>query len=203
MSEANSAYACASPRRTQAERRLRPNSVVSILVCGLVAACLPHPVDAQAPRLEVAVGYALLRDEITDLSFTRGWVVSAGARLKGWLSGVAEIASSDRVLPAPGSDLRFSLRSAMAGVKASRHSGRLTEFGQFLVGPVNGRTAAFDVSSSQTVLAVQAAIGLDYAIARRLTARLQIDVRRTGSSSTGIEPGRQIRIVAGMACIFR
>ena len=182
---------------------MRTNIVASVLLGGVVAACLPHPVKAQAPRLEVAAGYAVLRDEITDLSFPRGWVVSVGARLKGWLSGVAEIASSEKVLPASGSDLRFSLRSALAGVKASRRTGRLTEFGQFLVGPVTGRVAAFDVSSSHTVLGLQAAIGLDYAITRKLAARLQIDARRTGSSSSGIEPGRQIRVVAGMAGIFR
>jgi len=180
---------------------MRATSIVAIVVS--VAACIPQPVTAQAPRLEVSAGYAVMRDNVTALTFARGWVASGAVGVFDWLSGVVEVAASDRALSVAGGELRYKWLSAMAGAKASRRSGRLTEFVQFLLGPVNGRAHAFDVSSSHTVLAIQAGAGLDFAITRRLGARLQIDGRRTGATTTGIEPGYQFRAVAGIALAVR
>jgi hypothetical protein len=180
---------------------MRATSIVAIVMS--VAACIPHPLGAQAPRLEVSAGYAVMRDNVADLSFPRGWLASAAVGVYDWLSVVVEVASSNKVLTAAGGDLHFRVLSAMAGAKASRRSGRLTEFGQFLVGSVNGRAHAFDVSSSHTMLAIQAGVGLDYAMTRRLGARLQVDGRRTGSSDTGIQAGFQFRAGVGIAVTVR
>jgi hypothetical protein len=164
----------------------------------VLAACVPVAAQSQTPRLEVSAGYAMLRDDLSDLSFPVGFVVDAAVRAVGWLSLVGEAGLNEKRYSAEGVELDYSLRSFMAGARASRRSGRLTGFGQFLAGPVTGRASAFDISSSHTVTGLQAGIGLDVAAVRRVGARIRFDVRRSGASSSGIEPGYQFRASIGM-----
>jgi hypothetical protein len=136
----------------------------ALIVCGL-----PCTAQAQASRVEVSGGYSLVVDERSDLNPPVGWVAGVAGRITTWLAIAGEVGANYKTTNAAGSDLQFRSHSSMAGVRASGRTGKFVEFGQVLAGIVHARATAFDISSSRTVRAIQAGIGLDYAINRKLT----------------------------------
>ncbi len=182
---------------------MRAENVALTLLGVLAVACLPRPAMAQTPKLELSGGYALMVDDITGLIFPVGWVAGVAGKLNGWLSGVGEIGAHKRTTHAIGSELRFNATSFMGGVKASGKIGPFTEFGQFLVGLVRAQGTAFQISGSRSAYGLQAGVGLDYAMNRKLAGRLQVDFRGTLAGEDGLEPGRQVRLVAGIVLTFR
>jgi len=51
-----------------------------------------------APRYEIAGGYAFMRDQDTSYNFPGGWVVSVGANATRWLGLVGEVGGNRKTL---------------------------------------------------------------------------------------------------------
>jgi hypothetical protein len=156
--------------------------------------CVPRDGFAQPPAaLALSAGYAVVRDPTSDLNFPVGWTAGADGAINTWLSAVAELGDHHKTIATAGGDLRFGVRTFMAGGKASTRIGKAIEFGQLLVGAVRGTGDGFGVRSSSTRLAAQVGGGVDFPIATRLAVRGEIDFRVVKSAGGGSGRGRQFR----------
>jgi hypothetical protein len=159
---------------------------------------LARPVDAQTARaLEVSAGYEFTRDPSLDVNFPAGWHVGVAASVRAWLSIAGSYDDSRRTIASPVGDLRFGLRAAMGGLRASARVGRATEFGQVLAGAVRASGSAFGESQAATHFGVQAGGGIDYPFGSKLAARIELDYRVVANS--GGDLGRQFRALTGLA----
>lgn len=166
-----------------------------LILLGLVALlCVPRHAFAQSPAtLAVSAGYAVVRDPTSDLNFPIGWTVGAAGAINTWLSAVAELGDHHKTTATAAGDLRFGVRTFMAGGKASTRIGKAIEFGQLLVGAVQGTGTGFGVRSSSTRLAAQVGGGVDYPLTTRLAVRGEIDFRVIKGAGSGSGHGRQFR----------
>ena len=154
------------------------------------------PVHVAAQTVEIGAGYVYLRDTRSDLDFPRGWSLSVAVPWR-FVSAVVQADGEYQSLPLlAGSDASLRLHGLMAGGRISGRIGRLREFVEMLGGAVRGHGVAFGTTSDETRGALQAGIGLDIALSRRIAARLQLDGRAFRSQDWKVT---QIRIVAGAA----
>ena len=183
---------------------------LSVPVCALLVLALPTTARAQSaePRFEIYGGYAYLRDPgnsviaatAGDDSFTLGW--SAGVARPVWraVAAVAEVGGHYKTRTTFEEDINLSFHTAMAGPRATARLGPFEEFAQALAGVVHARGSAFGETVTLNALTLQPGGGVDYPIARRLRARLQLDYRWIRGAENR-EPARQFRAVAGL--VFR
>jgi hypothetical protein len=169
------------------------------LLCLLSRAALAQTVTP----LEVSGGYSFVRDPRNDISLPLGWMIGGGMKATDWLSVVAEVSGNHKTISAFGSDVGISVLGAMAGVRGSIRVGRLTEFGQVVVGVVRGSGTAFGFTSTTSAFGVQPAIGVDYPLNQRLAGRAQFDVRFINSQTAGNQAGYEYRFVAGLVYRLR
>jgi len=95
-----------------------------------------------------------------------------------------------------GGDVKVAEHAVFGGTRASARVGKLIEFGEVLAGAVHTSGTAFGGSNSATFAAVQGGGGLDFPLASRVAARVQLDARFFST-------GRQLRFVAGLAYVCR
>jgi len=151
---------------------------------------LTRPLAAQTPWA-VAGGYSYLQDPPDRIDFPAGWIATASVALKPWLSVVGDVSGHKETAL----DIDFATFAVLGGARASASIGRLTEFGQLLAGVVRSTSTVVGITSSDHHPAIQPGAGVDYPIARRLAARLQIDYRaiRGGAVSPAPDPRHQLR----------
>jgi hypothetical protein len=173
------------------------------LVCAVVLTS-SVAATAQSSTSEWSVGYSYLRDPgssilaatADDDSFTLGWA-AGGARHVWraiWLAG--EVAGHYKRRTTLDEDVSLSYHAFLAGPRAAVTVGGVTEFVQVLAGAVHGRASAFGTTVTVTDLGLQPGGGIDYALNRRLAARLQLDYRWIRGSD-GRNAVNQFKAVAG------
>jgi len=170
----------------------------------IAAAALPSSATAQTFRpVEIFGGYALAHDARNDISLPAGWLAGGAIGINEWLSAVVDVSGGYKTIDAFGLDIRLSAHGAMIGGRASTRIGRLTEFGQLLVGVVRGRGAAFGFTETTNAFALQPGGGIDYPLTARFAARGQLDVRFIRNEPNGNEGGNEYRLSAALVCRLR
>jgi len=130
-------------------------------------------------------GYSYLRDPgnsviaatAGDNSFHVGWAAGVARHLWRRLDLVAEASGHYKTRTTFDEDVRLSFHGFVGGPRVALDLGRFREFGQMLTGVVHANGSAFGVTVSTTALALQPGGGIDYRIAARVAARLQLDYR--------------------------
>src|SRR5712691_11804408 len=121
----------------------------TLLAMMLVMLTPPHVAAAQDARpLEVSGGYSFVHDPNNHISLAAGWMAGGGVALTDWLAAVVDAGGSYKTISSFGSEVHVTVHTAMAGVRASAGVGKVTEFGQVLVGFVRGSGTAFGFAST-------------------------------------------------------
>lgn len=175
-------------------------------VCALVLGCaVPAAGQSRPASTEVFAGYSYLRDPgssilaatASDDSFPLGWTASVAHRLWPSLSVVGEVAGHYKRKTTLDEDVTLSFHAFLGGPRLSAQLGRVTQFVQVLAGAVHGRGSAFGTTVTVTDLSMQPGGGIDYALGRRVAARLQLDYRWIRGAG-GRNAASQFRAAAGV-----
>ena len=143
------------------------------------------PAAAQAARVEVAGGYALLRDDSGSGNFPIGWFVSGGGNpalgtfRKEWFGVVGEVSGNHKMVSPLGFDIHLSVYSFMGGAKFAAPKWRaMTPFGQFLIGAHRSEvSAALAIQGSVTRFAYEPGGGVDVSLASHYAVRVGVNGR--------------------------
>ncbi len=176
----------------------------AVSVCALVLAS-SVAAAAQSATSEWSVGYSYLRDPgssilaatADDDSFPLGWAAGGARHIwrAVWLAG--EVAGHYKRRTTLDQDVSLSYHAFLGGPRAAITVGRVTEFVQVLAGAVHGRASAFGTTVTVTDLGLQPGGGIDYALNRRVAARLQLDYRWIRGAD-GRDPVSQFKAVAAL-----
>jgi Outer membrane protein beta-barrel domain len=132
---------------------------------------------AQAPKVEVAGGYAYLRE--TEVSLPGGWFVSGGASVNGWFGVVGTVTGHYKTETVGRAKVDTRLHTFMGGPKFTYRTERLTPYLTLLAGGarVGARAAAPGVTApeSETRLAAQSGVGLDVNVSSKLGVRVGVN----------------------------
>jgi opacity protein-like surface antigen len=141
---------------------------------------------ASAPKGELSIGYAFMRDDELKENFPLGWVASAAGNVSDVLGIVGELGGSYKTVTDAGGDVKLSVHTFMAGVRLTApgsDSARL--FLQVLAGAARAGASIADTSASNTNFAVQPGIGVDFKVGEKMFLRLGGDYRRISGESGG------------------
>src|SRR3954469_12848083 len=193
-------------RRRRSLRRAR--TAGGYAPCAIIAAMrrawplllllLCPPRFAAAQTLEITGGYSLARDPRDQVTLPSGWMAGAAIGLTPAFSLVADASGQYRTVALFNADARLRVHTVMGGVRAAVRVGKLTEFGQVLIGVVRTSGSAFGATTTGRSLGVQPGVGIDYPLAARWAARAQLDVRLIRRQADATNGGRQYRFVAGL-----
>jgi hypothetical protein len=163
--------------------------VKKTVVIGFLALFLAAPSFAQSTTdWDVSGGLSWVRDE--GETFT-GWLVSGGVRVTPLIDIVGEIGGNRKSFEDGVIDSTISFYNFMAGPRvASRSNAAFTPYGQFLFGAVRGGIEVEGVSTSETDLAIQPGIGLDWWIQPTIGFRVGADYRRVFTEGEGTNQSR-------------
>lgn len=179
-------------------------TLIPAAVCVLTL-CAASASTAQQ-SFEVFAGYSYLRDPshsvLTttsgDDNFPIGWAAGVSHPIWRAVSIVAEASGHYARRTTFDDEVRRSVHAFAAGPRASAAIGPFTEFVEALVGAAVGRAEAFGATATTTGLLLQGGGGIDYPVARRLAARVELDYRRITGSSEGRAPANQLRALAAI-----
>jgi Outer membrane protein beta-barrel domain len=156
-------------------RRGRPSWVASAAL--LMTTLGAGVASAQAPRGEVAGGYAYLRE--TDLSVPGGWFVSGGASVNNWFGIVGTVTGHYKSEMVGTAKVDTRLHTFMGGPKFTYRTERLTPYVTLLAGGARaGASAAapgVTAPESETRLAAHSGVGLDLSVSSRLGVRVGVN----------------------------
>ena len=153
---------------------------------------------------EIIGGYALARDPRDEVTLPSGWMAGAAIALTPAFSVVADASGQYTTVALFTGDLSLRVHTVMGGVRAAARLGKLTEFGQVLIGVVRTSGSAFGATTTGQSLGVQP--GHRHRLsagAHRWAARAQLDVRLIRRQAEATNGGLQYRFVAGLAHHFR
>ncbi len=140
-----------------------------------------------APRYEIAGGYASMRDQDSSYNFPGGWIVSVGATATRWLGLVGEAGGSRKTLPLAGDPPKLKVYTFMGGPRiTTRRADRVALFGQVLFGAARASATVLDVADTVTDFAYQPGGGIVVTLRRNVGIRLEGDyriIRAEGSNS--------------------
>ena len=173
---------------------MKIRNAVLVGVVGIASVVgLPSAAAAQdAPALEIAGGYQLMRDFDIDESFPAGWFVSGAGSLTDNIAIVGEVAGSHKrdsgaPLPHigglfPDSRTDHDILTFLGGVRLRARSGPVIPFAQVLIGAarttLHARATGFDASTTDTAFALQPGGGVDIPLSDNVAARAMVDYRR-------------------------
>jgi hypothetical protein len=190
---------------------MKPRSLpVPIFVCALMLIASARSLHAQTERpTEFFAGYSYLEDPgnavlaITtrDNQFRLGWTAGVAQPIGTWIALVGEASGHYKRKTSLDDDVHVSFHAFMGGARASARVGRLTEFAQLLAGATHASGSAFGIDAGVTAFSLQPGGGVDFPIASRLSARLELDYRWLRHSAEGREHASQFRAVA--AIVYR
>ena len=167
----------------------------------LLLLCLPRSAAAQA--LEISGGYSLAHDPRDRVTLPSGWMAGAAIGLTPAFSLVADASGQYKTIDLFIDNARLRVHTVMGGGRAAARVGRLTEFGQVLIGVVRTSGSAFGVTTTGQSLGVQPGIGVDYPRDAPWAARAQLDVRLIRPQADASNGGLQYRFVAALTRRFR
>jgi hypothetical protein len=169
---------------------------------------IPHRAAAQGGGpIDVAGGYAFMRDYDGAVTFPRGWFGSVGADVAGPVGIVGAASGSYKAMS--GLDIRMSMniQTFMGGSRVALRRARVAPFAEALLGTARiARTFALPgetVSDSTYHFAMQVGGGVDVQLARHIGTRVAANRRLIRSETytpTGSEPFnyREFQFVAGL-----
>ena len=172
-------------------------AMIRVLPLLLLLLLLPHQASAQ-PAIEISGGYTIARDPRDDLTLPAGWMAGVAVDLSHAIAAVADLSGQYKTVALVGSEARISVITVMAGVRASARIGSLTESVQVLAGVVRTSGSAFGATSMGRSFGIQPGFGVDVPLARRLSARGELDLRLIGSQPETGNRGYQYRAVAAL-----
>src|SRR5204863_8905245 len=132
-----------------------------------------------------------------------GWMAGASVALTDWLAAVVDAGGSYKTISSFGSEVHVSVHTVMGGVRASAGVGKVTEFGQVLVGIVRGSGTAFGFASTSHAFGLQPGIGFEIPLNQTFAGRAELDVRFIHSQPNGNNAAYEYRFVAGIVYRFR
>src|SRR5262245_37485153 len=186
---------------------MKRSCAAAMFVCATIALTLAPDASAQTKTsTEIFGGYSYLQDPgnavlavtARDNQFRAGWVAGAAQPMWRWLTIAGEASGHYKRRTSLDDTVRVSYHAFLAGPRASVRLGRLSEFAQVLAGVAHGHASAFGIDVGVTALSVQPGGGIDYAIAARLAARLELDYRWIRNGADGREHASQFRAVAAL-----
>lgn len=194
---------------------------VCVTAVAVNAICAPLAA-AQAARVEIAGGYALLGDANVSGNFPIGWFVSGGgnpalgAFRKEWFGVVGEVSGNHKMVSPLGFDIHLSVYSFMGGARFAAPKWRaMTPFAQFLIGGHRSEvSSALAIQRSVTRFAYEPGGGVDVSLASHYAVRVGVNMRFMASpdhpdsvDNTALivrSPGvtsKEFQLIAGM--VFR
>jgi len=176
------------------------------LACAQNAAAQTNAAAQPSAPTEIFGGYSYLNDPgnavlavtARDNEFRAGWVAGAARPVWRWLTMAGEASGHYKRRTTLDDEVRVSYHAFLAGPRASARLGKLSEFAQLLAGVAHGHASAFGIDVGITALSLQPGGGVDYAIASRLAARLELDYRWIRNGAEGREHASQFRAVAAL-----
>src|SRR5260221_9776278 len=160
--------------------------------------CLAARHASAQTAVEISGGYSAARDPRDAVTLPAGWMAGAALTLTPAFSADADVSGQYKTVALFNADARLRVHTAMGGVRASARIGRLTEFGQVLIGLVQTSGSAFGATSTFRSLGVQPGVGVDCPLAAGWSARAEIDVRLIRSGADAVNGGLQYRVVAAL-----
>ena len=151
----------------------------AVILAFLVAAgiLLPRSAAAQPGSVDVAAGYAFLRDNDLDESLPRGWFASVGAGVTNWLAVAGEVSGNYKTFEIPAGlpiegDAKISIHFFGVGPRFVGRSGRVRPFGEVLVGAIRGKATLLGFDEAGTEFAWQPTGGVDWDLTRTVGLRV-------------------------------
>jgi hypothetical protein len=170
---------------------------VACLLCLMSFLVIPHAaLAADGVPIDVSGGYAYLHDQSASSNFPSGWTGSLSAGINSRLSVVGELGGSYQTLTTPSGDVRGHVYAFLGGARYTAYSaGKVSVFGQALVGAARSSLSADSTVSPETDFAIQPGGGVDVTLAPKWAVRVQGDFRavRTSGATT-----KQERVAAGI-----
>lgn len=176
----------------------------------LVTAQPVQPAESRVrTRLDLAVGFDVLRPLGDGRWVSSGWRAGAASALTPWLTLVGEVGGNYHRRRLGTVEVRWNAHSFLGGVRApGPRIGRVTPFGQILVGAVrssasvheqhvDGNPFPLDFDTALTLFALQPGGGVDVAVGRTSALRLQGDYHVTWNKYSGGTSG-SVRLVVGL-----
>jgi hypothetical protein len=177
-------------------RRGRHNAVRAILALLLLGSARTAAAQ-DAAATDIFAGYSFLHEAGLDhLDFPLGWNVSATFRMNGWLALAADVDEHRKTLDLVDSEGRLTSRAFLGGLRASARLGSFVEYGELLAGIVRASGTVFGATDTINHFAIQPALGLDRAIGRRVSLRVEGALRF-------IDSGQEARVSTGVAYRLR
>jgi hypothetical protein len=156
-----------------------------------------HISQGGRPSIGNIGAYVFLNNRTTSQNVPRGWTGGVAGTVTPWLTIAGEV--GDSYLPASATSNLTSLYSFLAGPRyVFRAGGRLSVFGQFLVGDVHAGSGVYSALASSNDLSYQPGGGVDIGVARRWGPHFQGDYRAVRDAGTTFN---QARFTAGV--VFR
>jgi hypothetical protein len=125
-----------------------------------------HISQGGRPSIGNIGAYVFLNNRTTSQNVPRGWTGGVAGTVTPWLTIAGEV--GDSYLPASATSNLTSLYSFLAGPRyVFRAGGRLSVFGQFLVGDVHAGSGVYSALASSNDLSYQPGGGVDIGVARR------------------------------------
>ena len=135
---------------------------------------------ADTPKVDVAIGYSILRELDADVDQTSplGWVAAAAGNINDSFAILGEVGGNYKSFDAGGMDVDVKVHTFVAGARfANRRSARASPFAQVLVGAGRATGTVLGISRSTTGFAIQPGGGVDIAVGPNVAIRLQGDYR--------------------------
>jgi Outer membrane protein beta-barrel domain len=170
---------------------------VASLLLVLSLFVIPHAaLAADGVPIEVSGGYSYLHDQDASSNFPGGWTGSVSAALNSRLSVVGELGGSYQTPTTPSTGATSHIYSFLGGARYTAYSaGKVSIFGQALIGAARSSFSADSTVSPETDLAFQPGGGVDVTLAPKWAVRVQGDFRAVRVISG---TNKQERFVAGL-----
>jgi hypothetical protein len=132
----------------------------------------------ETPAMDVAAGYAFLRDQDLEDNF-HGWLAAVAGNVTPTIGIVGEVGGNYTTVQVLGTDISFSVHSFLGGPRFSiRQNPGVTPFFHFLAGAVRGSASVVGQSESSTEFAIQPGGGVDFWLRPNVGLRAGADYRR-------------------------
>jgi opacity protein-like surface antigen len=170
---------------------------LSVLGAGLAFALGGGDVaEAQeAPRYELHVGYAFLRDQDIEINFPVGWSSSFAFNLTDSVGVVADVGGNYKSEEGGSLDVHAFL----GGARYSFRGDRVTPYVEGLFGVARAHASGGGLSESASDLAAQAGVGVGFKVSDRICVRAGFDFRNVFTEG---ESAQEFRVQAGLSFGF-
>ena len=183
----------------------------AVWICLVLAVGVPQNAAAQNERrVELAGGYALMRDYEGDATFPGGWFASVAADIAGPLTLVGDVSGSYKSMGGLDINVSTSIHTFMAGPRFVWRASRVAPYLQMLLGAARFSTTftlpGERLSDAQNYFAMAPGGGIDIPFSGRGAVRLGANIRLIRSETytlTGSEPFtfREFQLTTGL--VFR